>query len=615
MTNPLRFGRAEMRQSERKLLLDGQPVALGARAFDVLTLLIAHRDRVVGKNELLEAVWPGLVVEENNLQVQISTLRKFLGASAITTIPGLGYRFTMALDDERISQVMGARAMTCSAEVEAPAYTSIAVLPFADISEKKDQEYFADGMAEEILNLLCRVPGLHVAARTSAFSFKGKADDIPTIAGKLRVANVLEGSVRKSGNRLRITAQLVRADSGYHVWSETYDRNLDDIFKVQYEIATTVVKALMASLLLGVGPKSEGTTEGAMPARTDVQPDSETAIVSARTASLLVDAVPEPKGTAIVEAYTLYLQARSMYARAATQAEFEKVFDYLQKALKLDETFAPAWAWLSLARSQQAGRGLMLLQEGYEEARQAAERALQLDRRLAEAYSAMGVVHLEYDWDWPGAESDLREALQIDPGNPSALRVTGRLARSLGRFDQSFDLFQKAVSNDPLNPRAHNDLGLVEYDAGRFSQAQVAYRKMLDLNPGQFFGHGLLGLAMLDGGDPPTAVVAEIERGCSDEERQLGRAYAYDAYVALNKKAEADTALVEQESKYADKSAFQFAEIHARRGEIDQAFSWLDCAYRTRDPGCVLVKGDRHLNQLWSDPRYRTFLRKMKLPE
>jgi TolB-like protein/Flp pilus assembly protein TadD len=446
---------------------------------------------------------------------------------------------------------------------------SIAVLPFVDMSEKKDQEYFSDGLSEELLDRLSRVPELHVAARTSAFSFKGKSDDIPTIARKLLVANVLEGSVRKSGNRLRITVQLVQADTGYHLWSETYDRTLDDIFNVQNEIASAVVNALKVSLL--------------------------------------AEAVP--KGTANTDAYILYLQARSIYLRASAPADLEKVADYLQQVLKLDPTFAPAWAFFATVRSAQAG--IYQRKEGWEEGRRAARQALSLDPRLPAAHTAMAKIQLLHDWDWAGAQAQINEALEVDPGNASALTWEGYLSWVMGQLEKAHELLQRSVAIDPLNPYAYLYFGIFLKDAGQLDEAQIAIRKSLDLNPAAIEAHLGLALLLLARSDP-TAALAEIERENDEGKRQFGRALIFHA---LGRKADADSALADLEKKYAGRGGYDIARVHAFRGDVDQAFAWLDRAYKQRDYSCAFVKSDSLLKNLWPDPRYKGFLRKIKLPD
>ena len=272
---------------------------------------------------------------------------------------------------------------------------SIAVLPFLDMSEKKDQEFFSDGLAEELLDLLSRVPELHVAARTSAFSFKGKAEDVPTIARKLLVANVLEGSVRKSGNNLRITVQLIRADNGYHLWSQTFDRKFDDIFKIQNEIASAVVQALKVSLLESSMPKAVSTPS--------------------------------------TDAYTSFLKARAVFEHPSRQT-LEKAADALRHAQALDPTFAPAWALFAQIRTFQLESGYIPLRQARDEARSSADRAIKLDPDLCEAQVTMARIHFFFDWDWDAARADLSKALRIAPNDSNALRWMGTVALMTGRL-------------------------------------------------------------------------------------------------------------------------------------------------------------------------------------
>jgi TolB-like protein/thioredoxin-like negative regulator of GroEL len=450
---------------------------------------------------------------------------------------------------------------------------SVAVLPFVDMSEKKDQEYFSDGLSEQLIDMLTKVPDLRVPARTSSFYFKGKSEDIPTIARRLMVAHVLEGSIRKSGKHLRITAQLVRADNGYHLWSQTYDRQLDDIFKVQDEIAGAVVKALKVSLLEGSMPKAAGTRS--------------------------------------TEAYTLFLQAHSIYLHASTPADREKVVDYLQRSLKLDGTFAPAWAFLSSMLSARAGLDDAPSAEGFEEARRAARQALALDPKLPNAHTAMAKIQLIHDWDWAGAQAEAKQALELDPGNDSALAWTGYVAWVLGDLEKTVEFLQKGVANDPLNANGYLNLGTALWDTGRLNDAQDAIRMALDLNPTVYGAHKLAGDVKLAKGDP-VAALAEMNQESDEESRQHGRALVYHA---LGRRIDTDAALADLESRYATKAAYGIAEIHAVRGELDQAFGWLDRSYRQRDASCPWVKTSPRLKNLWPDPRFKAFLRKMNLPE
>jgi tetratricopeptide (TPR) repeat protein len=397
-----------------------------------------------------------------------------------------------------------------------------------------------------------------------------------TIASKLGVANLLEGSVRKSGKALRITAKLIRASEGAHLWSQTYDRQLDDIFKVQNEIAGEVVKALKVSLLEGSLPNATG-----------------------------------PKNT---EAYTLYLQARSIYDHsggAGANEDYAKVVDYLHQAIKLDAGFAPAWAYLSNVLSQQAAFGFVPSQKGYEDARRAVKEALRLDPMLPEAYSYLAKIKILYDWDWAGAQSNVRQALQLNPQNSAALNSAGTMFEIMGEPERAVELLKKAAASDTLSALRYSSLGWAEYSAGMLDDAQRDFLKALDLNPGFPSARYILGWVQIAKGNP-TEALAEFERSSDEEEHLAGRALAY---YAMGRKADADLALAEMEKKYAAEYAYVIAQIHAYRKEFDRAFCWLDRAYRQHELDCGRIKADPMFKVLRSDPRYKAFLRKMKLPE
>ena len=316
MTANYKFGRFELSPATRQLLVDDQPAALGARAFDVLRALIERRERLVTKEELLDLAWPGLVVEENNLQVQVSALRKILGNDAIATVAGRGYRFALPIESTNLQQTSHPSDIVPPTPITA--VPSIAVLPFVNTSDDVSNEYFADGLAEELLNVLSKIRGLRVASRTSAFSFKGAKVDIATLAQKLNVATILEGSVRKAGNRVRISAQLIHVATDSHLWSATYDRQLEDIFAVQDDIAQSVVKELRAALL---GDKPDAAAGEAV--KTEIA-------VAARG-----------RGEN-AEAYRLYLQANFHHDRL-TPEDFAIAIDAYRQALKLEPNYALAW--------------------------------------------------------------------------------------------------------------------------------------------------------------------------------------------------------------------------------------------------------------------------------
>jgi TolB-like protein/DNA-binding winged helix-turn-helix (wHTH) protein len=446
---------------------------------------------------------------------------------------------------------------------------SIAVLPFADLSPEKDQEYFSDGLAEELLNSLAKIQGLHVAARTSAFQFKGKNEDLRVIGQKLNVATVLEGSVRKQGQRVRVGAQLVQVSDGYHLWSATYDGDLTDIFALQEDIARSVAGSLQVTLL--------GEKAGS------------------------------PRATSI-EAYDAYLQGKYFYARGDRES-IEKAIAYYEQAINLDPNYAPAWAALSSARSFQAGAFPGSLGERYGRAREAAERALALDPFLAEGYAALGSVKRDFDWDWAGADACYQRALALEPENVEVLQGAALLAATLNRYDEALRLGRRAVELDPLQASAHVYLAVHAYKAGRLGDAVAAARKALELNPTYPWPHEILWDVYLAQSRPQDAL-AEAEREPDPGWRLQGLALAYHA---LGRERESDRALAELIAEYAGSAAIQIAEVYAFRGEADQAFQWLERAYSQRDPGLILLKGDSYFRNVERDPRYSAFLKKMRL--
>lgn len=485
---------------------------------------------------------------------------------------------------------------------------SIAVLPFTDMSEKKDQEYFADGLSEELIDLLAKVPDLHVPARTSSFYFKSKSEDIQTIAHKLLVAHVLEGSVRRSGNHLRVTAQLVRADNGYHLWSETYDRNVDDIFKVQDDIAGAVVKALKVSLLQTEAPRAAPTTNS--------------------------------------EAYRLYLQAVSL-ARRESAGDTAQAYAYLREALKLDPQFALAWAALaedytddtvnwdtvfSSANSLEArtgsgnSRAASTTDVGSKLPSQsttwqsianivvtgshdAADRALRFGPNLPETHLAAARVRLYVDWDWAGAESEINKARELDPRNAGVTQLAAALAITVGHLQQAIDLAQLAATQDPLGT-ASFELGKANHRLGKLGDAENAYQQLLALYPNSSGFHFRYGLVLLALGRPEAAL-EEFNRDIPPY-RQAGLPLALDA---LGRRADADRELALAESQWGLGMGYQISYIYASRNNAERAMYWLERAYEQHDGGLISMLHDPLFKNIEHDPRFTALLRKMNLPE
>jgi len=461
---------------------------------------------------------------------------------------------------------------------------SIAVLPFTDLSPEKDQEYFADGLAEELLNVLSKIHGLRVASRTSAFSFKGTKLDLPSVAQKLNVATILEGSVRKAAKRVRVGAHLIQTANDSHLWSQSYDRELDDIFAVQDEIAQAVVEELRAKLL--------GATQGAS-ASTQVK------------AEVLAAGVGRGKDT---EAYELYLQGR-FHADRFTPDDATKGIEYYRQAVAIDPEFALAWACLARAYADQAAYAWAPAAEAFERAKGAAERSLQINADQAEGHAVLGLCRLVNDRNWRGAEASFRRALELAPSNVLVLRHSAILAACLGRNDESIALLQRAVTLDPLSVPVQRLLGQRCLYAGKLADAEAALKKTLELNPRGGFTHYWLGMWHLASARRDQALTA-FKLEVNDVFSLLGLAVGEHALGHL---PEAQSALRELTAKHADAAAFQIAGAHAYMGEADRAFEWLERADAQRDPGLVEVKAEILLRNLYGDRRWRLFLEKMGL--
>jgi serine/threonine protein kinase/cytochrome c-type biogenesis protein CcmH/NrfG len=461
---------------------------------------------------------------------------------------------------------------------------SIAVLPFVNMSRDPENEYFSDGLAEELLNVLSKIRGLRVAARSSAFTFRGQSATVAEVGKALSVAVVLEGSVRKVGNRVRIAVQLVSVADGYHLWAESYDRTLDDIFAVQDDIAQSVVKALRATLL---GEEVDSDASGAAKA----------------------EVAQAARGRGVnPEAHRIYLQGRYFVDRF-TREDVLRGIEYLQKAIEIDPGHALAWAELSRAYAAQAGYGWGPHAEGYAKAREAARRAIALEPDLAEGHAALAWVLMHPDWEWADSEASVRRALNLAPGNLLALTVAGWLMRATGRLEDAIVYCQGAVEQDPLSSSAHHDLGVSYYNAGHLAEAESALRKTLELAPKREETRSNLAMVLLQLGRPDDAL-REATLEPSDGFRLCAQAIVQHA---RGDRAESDRALRALEEDYAELSGYQIAEVYAARGEWDSAFHWLRWSCDQSDGGLTYLMGDPLFRTARDDPRWDEILRRMKL--
>ncbi|MFO1317408.1 MAG: adenylate/guanylate cyclase domain-containing protein [Burkholderiales bacterium] len=463
---------------------------------------------------------------------------------------------------------------------------SIAVLPFVNMSRDEDNEHFADGLSEELLNVLAKIKDMRVASRTSAWSFKGTRTDIPTIAQKLGVAHLLEGSVRKAGNRVRITAQLIEVATDSHLWSETYDRELTDIFAVQDDIAQSVVVELRRTLF---GTKTAGA--GAEEAASEV----------ARAA--------QGRGDDAI-AYQLYLEGRSR-ANFVTKDDNARAIELFGQAVALQPDFALAWACLSSAHNQSVAAGFALPADGYRQARAAAHRALALAPDLVEGLVALGHVQASDDLDWKAADATFRKAIDVAPGNSAGLHSASWLATCYGRIDEALALARRIVVLDPLAVGGHMRLARLLADAGAYDEAEAALATARQLKPAAPRHHATLGRIRLYQQRYGEALAA-FELVPVEWERKSGIALAR---ARLGPPAAAEAALQDIITHDAEVAAIQIAEVYAYRGDKDAAFAWLERAYVQHDHGVSLLRSLATFRALHDDPRWPAYLAKIGLAD
>ena len=449
-----------------------------------------------------------------------------------------------------------------------PAGKSVAVLAFANLSRDRDNEYFSDGISEELLNVLAKIPGLKISARTSAFHFKGKDTPIPEIARQLGVAYVVEGSVRKSGDRVRITAQLIKAADGFHVWSDTFTRELKDIFAVQDEIAGLIAK----NLELKLGTKSAVRT---------VNPD----------------------------AYALLLQGRAIFNRGIP-ADYARGIRCYQESLALDGDSALTWASLAVGYAITAAQGAMRLEAGFPLAREAAHRAVALDADLAQAHYAQGLVSFLADWDWAQAEASFQRALALSPNEVNALGSAATVAQTVGQADRAVAMSRRAVELDPLGFSPAYSLAKSFLQTGRYAELEKQAERMIEVNSAGRYGYVFLTFARLLQGRVEAAASA-MEPMSPDFFQATCRALVRHAQ---GRAAESDAALHELQTKFGPEVSYQIAQVCAYRNEPDRAFEALETGYRARDPGLTWITYDPFMRNLRGDARWPALLQKMNLP-
>ena len=496
-----------------------------------------------------------------------AAMRRELGAASAT---GSDVSGGLPTDAERASSDQVARRYR----------PSVAVLPFLNRSADASEEYFSDGLADELLTVLSKIEGLHVAARTSSFQFKGKSEDLASIGRKLRVASIVEGSVRRSGDRMRVAVRLVRAEDGVQIWAESYDRGIEDLFEVEDDIARSVAGALRAALL------------GTKAAEDDTLRREVAEAVRGRSR--------DP------EAHRLYLEGRFHLLRR-TREDAALAVERLRAAAERDGSSALTWAELGHATAELGDHGLTDGDEAYAQAREMIQRAIQLEPDLPEAHARLARIQLVRDWDWPAAEASFLRALDRAPGSVIAMHGAAVLLQALGRTDDAIALTRRALDIDPLNVPSIHNLGCVYYEAGRLAEAEAALRQALGLHGTRHVTRSVLAQVLAEMGRNEEAL-AEAREEPQEAYRLLALAVVHHR---AGRASERDEALRKLEEVCGVDEPVQVAEAYGACGMADAAFAWLDRAAGSRDAALVHIKPSPHFRSVRSDPRWSTLLKRI----
>jgi TolB-like protein/Tfp pilus assembly protein PilF len=462
---------------------------------------------------------------------------------------------------------------------KAPSKTSIAVLPFEDISPKKDQEYYCNGLAEDLITRLNKIEALKVPGRTSSFSFKGKGSSLREIGKKLKVDNILEGSLRKAGNKLRVTVRLIKAADGYPIWSDEYQRDAEDIFDLKDEICLAIIDKLKLKLLRGEMEK----------------------LVKRHTEN--------------PEAYNLYLLGNHYYNKW-THEGAKKARDYYEEATKKDPEYAAAYVGLAKSYYQLGSEtGSISPREAFPQAKRAIERALEIDKTLSDAHTALGLIKLYYDWDWQGAEVEFKRGIELNPNSAVAHDDYSLYLATVGRLEEAIAEVKRALELDPLSLIANNGLGFFYSLAHQNDEAITQFNKTIELDPDFNLPYWNLGYVYLDMGMLQEAI-AFAEKGVAlSGEHPGAKAGLGLVYAKADRKGEALKILEElkQSSTGRYVPSLRIDNIYIGLGENDLALEWLEKAYEERDATLVWLKVEPVYDSLRSDPRFKALLKKIGL--
>ena len=558
------FGPYRVDTVGRSLECRGEVIALPPKAVEVLAELVKRPGEVIGKKELMEAIWPETFVEEANLNQMVFLLRRALessnGSEYITTVPRRGYRFSGTV-----------RTIEIPCRID-----SIAVLPLANLGSDSSQEYFADGITEALITELSKIGSLRVVSRTSVMRYKGKTEPVGQIARALRVRGILEGSVVKSGDRLRITVQLIHAGSDQHLWAEVYEGAIADVLEVQSKVARDVAAGIRAQL----------------------SQDEKARLTVSRKVS--------------AEAYSLYLKGR-YFARILTEEGQRKAILHFQKSIQCDPNYAPAYAGLAECLIELAYFFGMDPKKAFAEAKPAALKAVALDKEFAEGHAALGLLRLLDDWDWEAADVETRRAIELAPGNPYVFWKRGVYLRYAGRCDESIPVHLHAESLDPFSIVAIQEVGYAFYYARRFGEAAEQIQKAIELEPAWdqlYFGLGLVLLQQKRFDEAISALRTAVQK-------EPGNVFSVAALIYglghAGRRKEAKRQLEQLLKKYEYVPCWFLAMAWVGLNDTERALEALEQAFRNHEPCMVSLKVDAIFDPLREESRFVNMMRKVGL--
>lgn len=609
------FGPYRIDSAERRLQRDGETIPITPKATDTLLALVANAGRVLEKDELIKIVWPDTFVEEGALARNISALRKALGDDAessqyVETIPKRGYRFVAPVTDvsaipptepsappiDRVSRprfrrwlALAAAALLVAAaalsyfglsrrRAARPArIASLAVLPLSNPSNDPAQEYFADGMTEELINSLAKIESLRVISRTSAMTYKGvRNKSLPQIARELKVDAIVEGSVLQSGNRVRITVELFEARTERQLWAQSYEQDLRDVLALQSQVASAIAREIQVKLT----------------------PREEQRLAQSRQV--------DP------QAYLAYSYGRYCWNKR-TPEDFEKGIEYFQRAIASDPNYAPAYAGLADAYSLlgSIGADVRPPNEVMPKAREAALKAVSLDDKLAEGHTSLAYVKLSWEWDLPGAEHEFRRAIDLNPGYATAHHWYAHYFLARAQPDKALAEVRRAQALDPLSFSINVGLGWCLYHARRYDDAIAQYRATLEIDPNFSLAHCTLGMAYTQKQLYPEAL-AEFNKALAlPGSRSLALANIARTSALSGDQASARKVLAQLENSAREQyiPAIYIASIYAALGDINHTIRWIQKAYEERSDYMVYLRTEPSVDAFRSDKRFQALLK------